>query len=51
MYALKTPRKEYSLKLCQVSLEGYARAERMIAENDKKHTESLYALLNSKETS
>jgi uncharacterized protein YfaS (alpha-2-macroglobulin family) len=49
MYTLKTPKQEYPLTLCQISLEWYARTERMIAENDKKYTDNLYELLGSKE--
>lgn len=51
LYALKTPRQEYPLMLCQVSLEWYARAERMIAESDKKYTNDVYDLLSSKDIS
>ncbi len=49
MYALKTPKQEYPLSLCQISLEWYARVERMIADNDKKNTNAVYELLASKE--
>lgn len=32
LYALKTPKDTYTMKLCQISLEGYSRAERLITE-------------------
>ena len=51
MYALKTPKQEYPLILCNISLEGYARAERLISENLQKNTKELYELLESKEIS
>ncbi len=51
LYSLKTPKKEYPLILCQISLEWYSQGEYMIAENDKKHIADLYKLLSSKEIS
>lgn len=51
MYSLKTPKNEYNLSLCQISLEWYARAERMIAENSIKNTRSVYDLLESDQIS
>ena len=30
IYSVKTPVDKYTLKLCRISMEGYARAERMI---------------------
>ena len=32
IYAMKTPKNSYTMKLCRISMEGYARAERMITE-------------------
>ena len=32
LYSIKTPKDVYTMKLCRVSMEGYARAERMITE-------------------
>lgn len=51
LYALKAPKNEYSVKLCRISLEWYAKAERMIGEWKKEYTESLYNLLSSSDTS
>lgn len=46
MYAMKTPKDTYSLKLCRISMEGYARAERMITEGKREDIESIYAMLD-----
>lgn len=48
LYALSTPKNVYSLKLCQVSLDPYSRLERIADESDKKYTDSVYTILNSK---
>lgn len=32
LYALGAPKKSYTLKLCELSLEDYAHAERMLSE-------------------
>lgn len=46
LYAMKTPKDTYSLKLCRISMEGYARAERMIAEGRREDIDSIYAMLD-----
>jgi alpha-2-macroglobulin len=46
IYAMKTPKDTYSLKLCRISMEGYARAERMITEGRREDIESIYAMLD-----
>lgn len=51
LYALKTPKNEYTLKLCRISLEWYAKVERMIQEAKEEYTPTLYTLLSSSETS
>ncbi len=51
MYALKTSKQEYSLSLCQISLEWYAQWERIVAHNDIQYTKDLYTLLNSQHVS
>lgn len=51
LYSLKTPKNTYTLKLCQISLEWYARAERIVSEWKKEYTQALYDLLSSSETS
>jgi uncharacterized protein YfaS (alpha-2-macroglobulin family) len=51
IYALDAPKSEYDLKLCRVSLDAYARLERMIGEGKREYTSSLYELLSSSETS
>jgi uncharacterized protein YfaS (alpha-2-macroglobulin family) len=51
LFSLKTPRQEYPLMLCQISLEWYSKAERIIAENTKKYTDDIYDILSSKDIS
>ncbi len=51
LYRSQSPKNEYDVKLCQISLEGYARAERMNELKNKIHTTALYSLLSSSETS
>jgi uncharacterized protein YfaS (alpha-2-macroglobulin family) len=51
MYFMKPKKTEYELKLCRVSLEGYSRFERVIAEGDKKYLDSVYDMLSSSEVS
>jgi uncharacterized protein YfaS (alpha-2-macroglobulin family) len=51
MYFMKPKKTEYELKLCRVSLEGYSRFERVIAEGDKKYMDSVYDMLSSSEVS
>lgn len=47
LYSLKTPKDTYTLKLCNITLESYARVERMIWEWKKEYTDALYSLLDS----
>ncbi len=51
LYFLKPKKQAYTLKLCRISLEWYAKTERIIAEEKKQYTDALYALLESKDTS
>ncbi len=46
LYALKTPNDIYTLKLCRISLEWYARAERMIAEWTRENLDAIYTMLD-----
>ncbi|MBP6981565.1 hypothetical protein KBB25_02220, partial [Candidatus Gracilibacteria bacterium] len=47
LYALATPKNTYTLKLCQIGLDSYARLERIQGESDKKYTDAIYDILNS----
>ncbi|MBX9809011.1 hypothetical protein K2X92_01310, partial [Candidatus Gracilibacteria bacterium] len=51
IYRTKSPKNEYEVKLCQISLEGYARIERMNELRNKTHIGALYELLSSNEVS
>lgn len=51
IYFIKPDKKEYEIKLCQISLDGYARVERMNELRKKEHTNALYDLLKSDEVS
>lgn len=50
LYFMKPEKTSYDTMLCRVSLEGYARVERMNEVGKKEHTNSLYDLLGSRET-
>lgn len=51
LYYIKPNKKEYEIKLCQISLDGYARVERMNEIRKKEHVPALYELLKSNEVS
>lgn len=46
LYALKTPKDAYTLKLCRISLEWYARTEKMIAEWKREDLDTIYNMLD-----
>jgi hypothetical protein len=50
LYRSQSPKNEYSIKLCQLSMEWYARVERMNELKNKEHMKTLYALLSSTES-
>jgi uncharacterized protein YfaS (alpha-2-macroglobulin family) len=51
IYSLDPPKNEYELKLCRVSLDAYAKLERIINEAHLKYINDVYTLLSSSETS
>jgi len=51
IFSLSTPKDHYSVKLCQIPLQDYARMERVITEGKIEHTDAVYELLNSDRTS
>lgn len=51
IYFIKPAKKEFEVKLCEISLDGYARVERMNEIHKKEHTPALYDLLKSNEVS
>ncbi len=51
LYRSQGVKDEYEVKLCQISLEGYARIERMNELRNKDYTQSVYDLLSSTEVS
>jgi hypothetical protein len=51
IYSLSSPKDTYTLKLCQIGLEDYARMERVIVEGKMEYTDAVYELLNSDRTS
>lgn len=47
LYALKSPKNTYSIKLCRVPLEQYARLERILADDiSENEIDQSYAILN-----
>jgi uncharacterized protein YfaS (alpha-2-macroglobulin family) len=50
LYFMKPEKPSYDTMLCRVSLEGYARVERMNEIGKEEHINSLYDLLRSRET-
>ncbi len=50
IYSLSTPQEAYTVKLCKIELEDYARMERVITEGKIDATDAVYELLNSDRT-
>ncbi len=50
LYRSQSVKNEYEIKLCQISLEWYARVERMNEIKNKEHIGNLYSLLSSTDT-
>ncbi|NRH21094.1 hypothetical protein HOO68_03555 [Candidatus Gracilibacteria bacterium] len=51
LYYIKPSKKEFEIKLCQISLDGFSRVERMNEVRKKEHISALYELLKSNEVS
>ena len=50
LYALKSPKTTYSMKICQLPLETYARAERLLSEDfTRSSLDSFYTILDGKD--
>ena len=50
LYRSQSPKNEYDIKLCQITIDWYARVERMNELKKKEYTNNLYDLLSSKDT-
>jgi MG2 domain/Bacterial Alpha-2-macroglobulin MG10 domain/Alpha-2-macroglobulin family/A-macroglobulin TED domain/Alpha-2-macroglobulin bait region domain len=51
LYRSQWNKDTYDIKLCQISLEGYARVERMNELKNKDHTQAAYNILSGSEVS
>ncbi len=51
LYRSQAYKNEYEIKLCQITINAYARIERMNELKNKSYTPSLYDILKSNEVS